>query len=35
MGIMKRTDEIRIDTEEEAMALIEALKRNLKQKDMR
>ena len=35
MGIMKRTDEIRVDTEEEAMALLKALKRNLKQKGMR
>ena len=26
MGIMKRTDEIRVDTEEEAMALIESFK---------
>lgn len=35
MEIMKRTDEIRVDTEEEAMTLLKALKRNLKQKDMR
>ena len=35
MGIMKRTDEIRVDTEEEAMALIESFKEKSQKKDMR
>lgn len=35
MEIMKRTDEIRVDTEEGQWRLLKALKKNLKQKDMR